>query len=372
MKKYTIYGFLIIFAMIGYSCSDTSTDANKGSNGNDDDDDENPIPEETTVEDDIINLETSMDITASLLDELGEGTFIGSLKTFLGASSGNFDSEDWAEEVLVGLEDFIDVESIEDNSRFNFADHTGLYEWDTNSETWSKSSSSDHIVLEFPASENSSGNDMIFTISEYTDASTNVDGDNIYLPTRVQAQIELDGAVIFQLNLNELQYSNNSDLPVPERLDLEIFTAPFTQTLTVDRNSGTDFVLSYELSNEEDLVIGTSLELKLAHSDYGNLDDEDFENLSGTINLTEDLLLTFDAQLGMLFAIDDPSENQINSLVEGEVAYKGVKIADLEYSEEDENIVIFYKDGSSDTADKYYEDFLEELELIFYAFTGDW
>lgn len=364
MKKHKItklHQALILVLFIGIlsitsACSDNSVDAN----------------EDLTVEEDNANIESSLDNMISLLDELGDGSFSSSLNTFVGASSGNFNSDDWAGDVFSGMEDYIDFESTEDNRRFDFNAHTGLYEYDDISGSWSKSSSANSIVLRFPSSENSSSNDTELTISEYSDVTTQIDGGSYYLPSRLLLQIEKDDEELFRFNLNELQYSDDPDIPVPSVVDLDIYTAPFTHSLNFNRNSSTNFLFNIAVENGDDLVTGLELELDLSHDQFSSIEEGDVENMSGSLHMTSALTIEYDIEVGTLASIDNPTENQINSLFSADILYQGSIIGELVYSEENEDILIVYKDGTSESTARYYEDFAEKVETVFYAFTGDW
>lgn len=376
-KVFNIYSLLLIIMLfVGFSCSDTGTgsenDNPQTENPNDDQDggDDQQEDEETTVEEDIEHINLSIDNMISALGDFGDGDFSTALETFINANAGDVDAE-WANNMFSKLDSYINIQSIEENHRFDFAGHTGIYTWNSGSQTWSKTAASGQIVLQFPTSGSSTTNDLTLTLSEYEDVAVVIEGGGYYLPNHLKTEIELDGKEIFGFTLNDIKYSDD-ELPLPRTLDLEIFTAPFTHRFTLSRNSDTEFEFGWNIDNDGDLVTGLDLNLTLAHNDYSNLDEDDLEMLSGTFNLTEDLVIDFSGEIGTLITIEDPSENQVNSLVSAEVLYKGKKIGDLEYSEEAENVIIIYKDGSSETIDRYYEHFAEEVELIFYTFTGDW
>ncbi|MEX2477889.1 MAG: hypothetical protein WD357_05600 [Gracilimonas sp.] len=367
MKRNIIFGLLIFSMGVFFSCGETSTDSNSNEQ-----DPEDPITEETTVAEDKINIENSLDNTIALLRDLENGKFLSTLETFVGASSGEFSSDDWVEDVFAGLEDFVDTQSIEDNYRFDFNTHSGVYVYNISNENWSKASSSNNIVLEFPSSENKSSNDLTLTISDFSDVSVNLEGESYYLPNKIDILVEQDGEAIFHFDLNKLLYSNDPDLPLPTAIDLSLMMSPFTHTVSYSKNSSTNYALDIGVLNGEDVVTGFQLEVELAHDNYDNLEEEDIEKIKGLIKLTSDLTVQFDIDSGTLFSLNDPSENQINSLVTAEVLFKEVLIGELEYSEVEEDIMIVYKDGSSESSSRYYEDFLDQLETVFYSFTGDW
>tara|TARA_R110002124_G_scaffold287272_1_gene472173 strand:- start:17924 stop:19006 length:1083 start_codon:yes stop_codon:yes gene_type:complete len=357
MKKLIkIFGLFTVTGLI-MSCSDSPNNS----------DAENP---DTTVEEDMSNIESSLDNTIELMGNLEDGSFSTAMKSFLGMSAGEITSEDWIEDVFTGMEDYIDIEATEDNRRFDFNAHRGVYSYNPNNDEWTQSSSN-NITLQFPSSENSNSNDMTAILSNYADAQANVDGDSYFLPTQLLLEVEKSGERIFAFDLKNLVYSDNPDLPVPNIVDVEIFTAPFTHTLKYNKNSSTEFSFSFKVEND-DLLTGIDLELKLGSDDYANLEEEDLENLSGSLMLTSNFTIDFDFEVGTLLTIDDPSENQINSLFNAEVKYKSFVIGQLEWSEENEDVMIIYKDGTSESASRYYEDFVERIETVFFAFSGDW
>ncbi|MEX0721457.1 MAG: hypothetical protein WD059_12370 [Balneolaceae bacterium] len=347
---------LVIFLFLIISCSGNTSDSN----------------DETTVDEDIENITSSLNKTTSLFSGLEDGEFSTFVKSFAGIQSGNVTSDDWIEDVFSGLEDFVDADATEDNRRFDFNAHAGTYTYNHNTGGWSQSSSANSIVLLFPSSESASDNDMALTLSGYQDGTANIDGDSYYLPTSFLIVAEKSGTEIFKFHLKEINYSNDPDFPLPTVVDLDVYTAPVSYTLTFNRSSSKDFSLGFSLTNEDELITAFELALKLAHDDYDNLMEEDLEKLTGNIQLTSDLTLEFEAELGTLFSLNDPSENQINTMITCNVLYNGTNIGELEYVEAEDDIFIVYKDGTSESASRYYEKFAEDIEAIFFPFAGDW
>lgn len=327
--------------------------------------------EETTVEEDKQNIQYSLDRTISLLREFGDGDFMSRLEMFVGAQGGHFNDE-WADKVVSGLEGIIDVQGTENNSRFDFTAHTGIYSWSSGLQAWGKISSSQDIILQFPSTENGASNDVTLTLSNYADVPVTVDGETFYLPSRVFAEMERNGEVIFSLSLNDIEYWSHNETLLPVVLDMEIFTAPLNHRVLINRSSSNNFQASVDVTRSGEVVAGVSVDLDLVHSDYSALDEEDVDHISTTVKLSGDISIRLDADIGTLMSLSDPTQNQVNSLFSAEVFFKEIKIGELEYSEMDENIRIYYKDGTSETVDRYYEGFLEDLELITYPFTGNW
>ena len=64
-------------------------------------------------------------------------------------------------------------------------------------------------------------------------------------------------------------------------------------------------------------------------------------------------------------------ENEVNSLLDLEVQFNDVKIGDLRFDEENETVIIFYKDNTSEDVATFFDDFVDELEELFIEFTGE-
>lgn len=357
LKKLVVFVLLIF---VGLSCSDSATDPNSDDDPSDDGDDPT---EEVTVDDDIDNIESAVDVTITSLENLRDGEFTANMETFMNSES--------SYKIGSGLEAILDTESIESNRRFDFNAHTGVYSWQSDTEEWSETSESDNIILEFPSSQSVASNDMMFEVSEYSDSETTIDGEQYYLPTRIQSQLENEGDLIFGFNLNELEYSSN-DLPLPNTLDLEIITAPLTHAITFSRDNSTEFSFSFDLLENDELTAGIALNLEVAHDNYSSLHEEDLENLTATLQFSDDLSLDAEMELGSLLTAENPTEDDINSLFTAEVLYEDSKIADLEYSEEEDTFIIIYRDGSSESIDRYFEDFSEDIEKAYSNLDKKW
>lgn len=112
-------------------------------------------------------------------------------------------------------------------------------------------------------------------------------------------------------------------------------------------------------------------DLTLADDDFENLTEESIEQLHAKVRIG-DLTIQSLAGLADLLGQEDPDASTINSLLDLDVLFDDLKIADLEYDEAEENFVIYYKDSSSDSAASYIDGFLEEMEAMIVEFTGEW
>lgn len=334
-------------------------------------DSDDPDPD-TTVDDDIANIDASLDAMLDGIAALESGSLSDAIKSFLDPSSGDYENAAWAEDIIDGLDGVISFDEVEDNRAFDFAANRGVYVWNATTGAWSRTGTSDTIVLRFPTSPSASTNGAELTLSAYADASVTIDGDLYRLPTRVEAALTVDGDRVLFVNLRDVTYDSGNSIPVPTAFALDIFTAPHTHTFTYRRNTSTNFDFDFTLRNSSGTrVTGIELGVTLAHDDYDELEVEDIEGVTATLYASENLQIDFSGDIGALAALEDPSETQVNSLLSAEVFYNDQKIGDLEYDEGTEDVLIIYKDGESESTDRYYDSFLDRLEAIWVEYTGD-
>lgn len=357
MKFYKLFLYLAAVNLFILSCDDDVIGP------------ESPTDVKGDVEVDIENIETSINKTLDLLNDLDNEQLFGTIAEFREIQNGDQESSAWMEKLLLGLFDVFDLES---NQRFETESYAGVYEWGSEAEAWIEAGESNQIILKYSSSEESQENDMMFTLSEYADVLVNVEGEQAYLPTRILAELEQDEELILKIDLSDAQYAEDSDVIIPTVLDLEIYTAPYTYSLNLDRSTGTNFSFALDLTNENTLALGIELDMEVSNENYGELDEGDIQNLSGVFRMTEDLALNF--EIGSLSSIsteEEPSENPLNALVDLELFYKNDKVGDLKFSEQSE-LVIIYQNDSSEPLENQYEDIITRLEEMLAELEGVW
>lgn len=313
-------------------------------------------------------INTSLDGLAESLETLEGGAFSTRLKDFLGLQNGEVTSDDWAEELVGGLDSVFETT----DDRFDFEGSTGEYVWDDGQRQWEQQGMSGNVVLRFPASQTSTSNDATFTISDYADTEVVVDGEAVYLPTTGAASLSVEGTEVFSVNLSNVAYETEEGLevPIPRSFTLDVLTAPHMHLFELTRDSRTDYTFSFELSNEDQLVAGLSTTVLLASDNYDELEEGDIDEASGTVNIGPDLSIRYSIQAGELATLDDPSEEQINDRIDAAVEYKGQEIATLRYDKASEEVEVVFNDGSVEPASTFYDDFLDEVETIWSDYTG--
>jgi hypothetical protein len=327
------------------------------------DSDSDLSPEEATE-----TIAASFEDLGESLGALERGSFSTSLKGFLGLQNGEARSADWAGKLVEELETVIQI----DDDRFDFAGSAGTYEWNADQQKWERRSGSDDIVLRFPATEGSQSNNATFTLSNYTDTEVTVDQEAVSLPTAVTASLEVDGTEVFSLDLRNVVYGRDRgfEVPVPQSFTLDVLTAPHAHRFALTSRSDTEYSFSYDLRTDNRLVAGVSVTALLASDTGAELDETDLEELSGEGRIGPDLTIPYRIQVAQLDALDDPSEEQINDLIDAIVTYRGDEIATLRYDEAADQIEVVFSDGSVEPASAFYEDFLDEMASVWSDYLG--
>ncbi len=331
------------------------------------------IDEQTTVSEDKTNIRNSLDNVLNGIEAMKNGDAITAIDDFLNIQDGEVLNEDWIEELFEELDEHIDIDYVEETNKFNFSSHTGTYTWQSSSESWTKSNNpSDKIVFEFPAKRGSSSNNAIASFNSYQDKNITFDGEQFWLPTSLSFNLKIDNNEIILLNLNKVIYEE-SDFSIPIEIDVDMKVKPYNFSFKANRETSKKFHFEIKYDNNGSDKFSMITDISLAHSDYENIDlEDDIKYASGEISYDE-LSIPFDCDIETLIALDDPTENQINSLINVDVFFNGQKIGDLEYKDlGSEEVYIVYKDGSSENTSLYYDDFIDNLELIMLEFTGEW
>jgi len=330
-----------------------------------------PVP--TTVAEDRENIQTTMDNMLVCVEDMTQARSIDIfLRDMLDVSDGEALNEEWAENLSDGFEQVFDFENINDSQRFNIVYHAGVYSYNLSTASWSKTDATDNsVTLQFPSSPEATSNNMVVFVDRYEDQQITVDGEVAYAPNSVHALVTVDGQRTFELNIANVTYAENADYEIPVEIDARIFMDPMNISVKVDRMSTTEYKGNLSFSDGSSCDMSIEAELELADDDFENLTEESLVKLHAKLDVGDLTVQSF-AGLAELLKIEDPSESEINSLLDLDVLFNNVKIADLEYDETEENFIIFYKDESTESAANFVDSFLEDMEIIVKEFTGEW
>ena len=350
MKKLLLFYSCVFALSFLFSC------------GNDDE----SVTIETTVEEDKANVQQSFDDMVSCVKEIRDSRSFSELfNNFLNMSDGEMMNEEWVNNITEGLESVFDFDHVENNNRFDMSHHAGMHIYNTSNNSWTKTTEfNDKVVFKFPSEPSASSNNVELVLDAFTDQLVTIDGENISMPKTMHAYMNVDGTKAFEFTLSKVTYADNAGYEMPVEFDASLFMDPMTLDVELSRMSNTSYDMGMSMKNSGfcDMSIRSQFELK--DDDFENLDGDSFEKAAVQVNLGQLSFRTM-GDLASLFAIEEPTDAQVNSLADLDLFFNDFKIADLQINEELETILLFYKDDSSENTDDLLNELEELLEDIF-------
>ena len=215
-------------------------------------------------------------------------------------------------------------------------------------------------------------NDAVFTFHSYADVSIFYDGDNIFAPTSVIADLYVDGTKVFDIN-GSYSYDMGNATPIPININTALTFNPFSITITAQRITSKEFEADISITDNSGCLTTLHGDLKIKHDDYENLEETDIVEIN-TIFKHQNMEIKGYME-GSLLGYNDPSNTQINAMTDVDIYYSNSKIGELilqSNSNNDNMVYIVYLDGSSENADTYYDPFITNIEQILFPFMGGW
>ncbi|MEO4004082.1 MULTISPECIES: hypothetical protein [unclassified Flavobacterium] len=343
---------LTVFAAILYSCSsDSSSDSSAST------------PE--SVADAKQNITNTFNSFYNCLNTLDDGE----LSNFILYSLFNSGNQDYNDSWIKNLSNKFEGQygKMFLNNKLQFANRAGVYVWNSTSQSWTKQAASNIITLRFPSRQNHSGNDAEFSLNAYNDTSVSYTSETYWLPTLVNFTLKRDNNLVFSLNASNITFNVNTNFSMPTNADVVIYTAPYTHNFSWRRNSAVDFQLNYTSATPQGCTNSIVTNVKLKHSDYGNITSiSDVKTANGTVSVG-DLKIVYAANIEAITAYENPTPAQINNNTNAEVYYNNAKIGNLIYDEVNgtTKIYIVYADGTRENVDVYVGDFETKIRAIF-------
>ena len=304
-------------------------------------DDDDTMIVETTVEDDKANVQQSFDDLVSCVQEVKDSRSFTELFTnFLNMSDGEVMNEAWVNSLTEELESVFDFDHVETNSAFVMAHHAGSHIYNASTSTWSKINDvSDRIVLRFPSQPNQMNNNVEFVLDDFSDKVVEIDGESMSLPTSMHAYINVDQSKIFELTLSKITYADNSGFQIPVEIDASLFMEPVTLDFDVSRLSTTSYEMGFSLTNDGICDMSIQSQVELEDDDFENLDMNSIDRAAVQVNLGKLSFRTM-GDLASLLAIEEPTDDQINSMSDVDLFFNDLKIADIEINDDMETILL--------------------------------
>ena len=326
----------------------------------------------TTVAQDKQNITNTFTSMEGCITTLKNGYGATALKNFLNLNQGEIYSENWIEDMLDNIDDLLDLDAIDDHNKFDYSGNTGTYTWSQTNQDWTKANNSNKIVILFPAAEWDQSNDAIFTFHSYTDVSVFYDGDNIFAPTSVVADLYVAGNKVFEIN-GTFSYDVGNQTPIPIHISTTLTFTPFDITITGNRITSKEFEADISISDNSGCLTTLHGDVTITHDDYENLEETDIVEIN-TIFTHQNMEIRGYMD-GSLLGYDDPSNTQVNAMTDVDVYYSNSTIGELILqlsSNGDDKVYIVYTDGTSEDVETYYDPFITNIEQILFPFLGDW
>jgi hypothetical protein len=336
------------------------------------DENENETP--TTVEEDKANIRASFDRTKNLLENFKAGSFYRFADQFIGYHEEYVEDryysyyEDAISEFteMLGnkLEDVVDFDRIETEGRFNFAAFAGQYVWNSGGNRWDKTPDNAVFIM-FPSSENKTSNDCEAAITAYEDKSCDIEGSDIYLPTKANIYLKKDGEKLFSTDLA----ASYSGYGIPKQITANVYAKPLKFDISLAQESPSKFKadvnIEDETKSENNLVINCEATLSGGLTQYSDLDDMELNVLKFNVGQHE-LSIVGTVDIKTLNGLKSTAAN-INECTNFEVFYKTQKVGTLTVVDLDDSLYLFivYKDGTRENTSIYYDGFISDIETIF-------
>lgn len=329
---------------------------------------------ETTVEEDKENIENLFNDVITEAKALKNGCAAQGFDAFLNMDQGNALNSTWAKSLYNALEVHAGINTYQ-TGKFDFASLVGTYTWNIGSQTVSSTNSpTDKIIVEFPEEMGATTNTVVATADYYTDEMVMYNSYQYWLPTSFFAAARVNNEECVSAKLISATYDNTS-FQIPVSMEMEIKLSPYVFEISATRTAPAELnvVLKAKNNGEEKFSLVTDLVFKNAN--YQTMHYvEDCESASGEF-IFGDFRLPFTADFKTARSLFNPTNTQINDLFDADVFYKGNEIANLDYAKDAQgyaDLLIVYKDETSEDVETYYNDFLDRLELVVVEFTGAW
>jgi len=256
---------------------------------------------------------------------------------------------------------------------FNFGDHTGTYTWQSEGVWTEDPNPTDSIIIEFPTDTTADPltNNAVFALSNYEETAVTDSLDNtVYVPTKVEASLTIDGTKVVDLSWN-LEITETDGETVLSSLDATVYVKPFTYTVSLTQNS-----LSASINRDNVETSLMSINLNVTFMD--NM--EDVEKLKGNVqvhNLNFKGWVKPYAMENREFSSTDMTTADILDYYNEQIdlaLFKydtGNKIADVKFVETDTQtseppmeLVFVFKDDSTEPVKGYFENIYQYLQQL--------
>lgn len=258
----------------------------------------------------------------------------------------------------------VNLEQIEEQRRFNMASFAGEYTWNNTQKKWNKASRQD-ILVSFPSAKDKAA-DCELGITVYEDKECDIEGEKIWLPTKVSSSFKKDGERIAGVDVS----ADFNSYGIPKQATASIYAKPIVLEAVLNQQGASKFSASLlvmdETNDENALQISGEATLSNAIDNYTDLSDCKINHLKIKVTQSK-LVIDGSIDLKTLNDQENPDIAAINACLILEVYYDGQKTGTLRVKEvgESQYLYIVYKDGTEENTEVYYDSFLTDIENMF-------
>ncbi|RBL93356.1 hypothetical protein [Chitinophaga flava] len=319
----------------------------------------------TTVEEDKTMIKATSKNLVDCVKNIKDGQFVRSLFKTAGLNKGNITNEAWLDDLTDALDvAFNHFELDPNNSRFNYANYVGNYTWNPGTKKFVVTKA-DNITVSFPSDPTTAVNDYVFAITEYKDAKFQANALDIYLPTSIKGSLKKGTEELMTINYSGEFGTGN--FPIPSKVVLNLTLKPHNFLVKVEKLSNTQFNVTTELQSASDCVTALNAKVTFKDDDYNNLKiEEDLVSVIGSVK-KGDLTLKGSLDAKAYFQLPSNAKaDQYNTVFNVSAYSKEQEVAQLKLKDANgsQDLIVFYKDKSSEAASVYTDSFIKDLKAM--------
>lgn len=329
-------------------------------------------PDDQKVEENqaALSIEKSKESVASIQDDIvsgissmRKGQMMTSVKETAKLADGEMDT-DFLDDVFTNFErDAFNVEELENNNRLVLNNYKGIYSYNKATTGWTKETHPSSLIIKFPCSETDTKNSLVFELSKYSDKIYTIDGEQLGVPIALNMTFKKNNDLLMSFIINSLVFKQDDQLIVPTTINASLYLNPFTTEITLtSENSGKTFDASIKLYDNEGFSTSITGNVTLKTNSYSVIEEDDIENIGLSLGVNN-TTIKGSAEVGKLLKLDEPTQDQINALIDVTILDNNQKIADLYINNDKEIVELIYSDGSKEVIDEdYAQKFIEKIE----------
>ena len=325
----------------------------------------------TTVAQDKVFINEITNSTNNCINDARNGQMAQSIIDFLNLSNGISGNEQWANNMSTALENVTGTIQVDPNiNRFDFYSYCGNYVWNSTTQLFQKTTNSSSIIISFPSNPSSTSNDVTIQLWNYSDNPYPINAEIFYLPKTAKGKITKGTTEIASLNFSA-NYSSVG-FPTPLNMSYSIFMSPHNYNFSIQQINNKEFNFTSNIFSGNGCGITVTANVVFNYDDYDNFVLEDYLKSVRATYQNGNFIIKSNFDALSYFHLNNPTTFNLNSNLTNEVYNGTEKIADLKFLDInfDRKLYIYYKDGTSEDTNVYYDPFLANLKNMLRSIFG--